>query len=229
MAPLRVTHGPRTGPVGYEKHWRFPCRARMMPVRAPHGVPVESYELFNQTISVQTCQVVRTGPVAWCDHGNSTDVKFLRVLHSVLRARNRTGDKNRTGPVVGCDWGMRHYPGLILGLRSANERRRYKVHNAVSHWLGANLESALNTISFGWTPTCAPGGLFVGVGGVSGTAPQLFTPVLEVLSHCRVQRVWRHRQRFLKGMITLWNSPTFRSSGALCWESACQIPSAKGQ
>ena len=31
--------------------------------------------------------------------------------------------------------------GLILGLRPANERRRYKV-NAVSHWLGANLESA---------------------------------------------------------------------------------------
>ena len=29
---------------------------------------------------------------------------------------------------------------LILGLRLANERRRY----VVSHWLGANLESALN-------------------------------------------------------------------------------------
>ena len=31
--------------------------------------------------------------------------------------------------------------GLILGLRPANERRRYKV--TPSHWLGANLESAL--------------------------------------------------------------------------------------
>ena len=48
----------------------------------------------------------RTGPLAWCDHENSTDVKFLRALHSALRARNRTGDKNRTGPVVGCDWGI---------------------------------------------------------------------------------------------------------------------------
>ena len=47
----------------------------------------------------------RTGPVAWCDHGNSTDVIFPRVRHSALRARNRTGDKNRTGLVVGCDWG----------------------------------------------------------------------------------------------------------------------------
>ena len=50
----------------------------------------------------------RTGPVVWCDHENSTDVKFLRARHSALwlRARNRTGDKNRTGSVVGCDWGI---------------------------------------------------------------------------------------------------------------------------
>ena len=34
-----------------------------------------------------------------------------------------------------------HVSGLILGLRPANERRRYKV--TPSHWLGANLESAL--------------------------------------------------------------------------------------
>ena len=53
----------------------------------------------------------RTGPVAWCDHENST-VKFLRALHSALRARNRTGDKNRTGPVVECDWGVSHGHGI---------------------------------------------------------------------------------------------------------------------
>ena len=40
----------------------------------------------------------RTGPVARCDHGNSTDVKFLRALHSALRTRNRTGDKIVRGP-----------------------------------------------------------------------------------------------------------------------------------
>ena len=34
-----------------------------------------------------------------------------------------------------------HKSELILGLRPANERRRYKV--TPSHWLGANLESAL--------------------------------------------------------------------------------------
>ena len=32
--------------------------------------------------------------------------------------------------------------GLILDLRLANERRRYKV-TPFSHWMGANLESAL--------------------------------------------------------------------------------------
>ena len=35
--------------------------------------------------------------------------------------------------------------GLILGLHPANERRRYFC-NDVSHWLGANLESALSKI-----------------------------------------------------------------------------------
>ena len=49
----------------------------------------------------------RTGPIAWYNHENSADVKFPRALHSALRARNRTGDKNRTGSVVGCDWGIR--------------------------------------------------------------------------------------------------------------------------
>ena len=39
--------------------------------------------------------------------------------------------------------------GLILGLHLANERRRYKVYNAISHWLGANLGSALEHI-----PSC---------------------------------------------------------------------------
>ena len=47
-----------------------------------------------------------TRPVACCDHETSTDVKFLQAVHSTLRARNRVGDKNRTGPVVGCDWGI---------------------------------------------------------------------------------------------------------------------------
>ena len=60
---LRVPHGPRAGLVGYEKHWIFPCGARMMPVRASHGVHVESSELFHQTFK---CTAVSSGmgPVA---------------------------------------------------------------------------------------------------------------------------------------------------------------------
>ena len=50
--------GPRTDPVGYEKHWRFPCGACTVPVRASHGVPMEYCELFNQTIGMQKCQDV---------------------------------------------------------------------------------------------------------------------------------------------------------------------------
>ena len=50
-----------------------------------------------------TAMSSHTGPTAWYDHENSTDVKLLQMLHSALPARNRMGDKNCTGPVVGCD------------------------------------------------------------------------------------------------------------------------------
>ena len=33
----------------------------------------------------------RTGPIAWCDHENSTSIKFLRALHSALRAKKIVG------------------------------------------------------------------------------------------------------------------------------------------
>ena len=57
-APLRVPHGLRAGTVGYEKYCRFPCGTRTTPVRASHGVSVESCELFDQAISVQPYQTV---------------------------------------------------------------------------------------------------------------------------------------------------------------------------
>ena len=53
--------GPRTDPVGYEEHLRFPYGARTTPARAPHGFDVESWELFDQTVSVQPCQATQ-GP-----------------------------------------------------------------------------------------------------------------------------------------------------------------------
>ena len=39
-----------------------------------------------------------------------------------------------------CRWDL---SGLLQSLRPANEKRRYFVINDVSHWLGANLETAL--------------------------------------------------------------------------------------
>ena len=96
------THGARTGPVRRRTNFAFPYGARTIPARGTRGV-MRIIQPNHQYTAVSS----RTGPLAWCDHENSTDVKFLRALHSALRARNRTGDKNRTGPVVGCDWGIR--------------------------------------------------------------------------------------------------------------------------
>ena len=101
---VRHPCGPRTGLAGYEKHWRFPYGARTGTARGTRGVM-----RIIQPNHKYTAVSSRPGPVAWCDHENSTDVKFLRALHPALRARNRTGHKNRTGPVVGCDWGISHY------------------------------------------------------------------------------------------------------------------------
>ena len=69
--------------------------------RGPCGV-LRIIQWNDKCTAVSNCM----GPVVWCDHENSTSVKFLWVLHSALRARNRPGDKNHTGPVVGCDWGI---------------------------------------------------------------------------------------------------------------------------
>ena len=80
--------------------------SRAGPARCPYDIARGTRAVLRIIRPNHKCTVVssRTGPVVWCDHENSTDVKFLRALHSALRARNRTGDKNRTGPVVGCDW-----------------------------------------------------------------------------------------------------------------------------
>ena len=51
----------------------------------------------------------RTGPIAWCDHGNSSNVKFLWALHSALRARNRMGDKIVRDPWLDVTEGLRHW------------------------------------------------------------------------------------------------------------------------
>ena len=78
----------RTGPAGYEKHWRFPCRAHTTPARASTWSPAYySVKLYKWT-AVSSC----AGPVAWCDHENSTGVKIpTGVSLGPTWARNHTG------------------------------------------------------------------------------------------------------------------------------------------
>ena len=108
-APYGTFAGPARAPYGSRRIWRTfeipmrgPYDARTGTARGPCGVLRIIWSNYRCT-AVST----RTWPVAWCDHENSTGVKSLRALHSALWARNRTGVQNRTGPVDGCDWGIR--------------------------------------------------------------------------------------------------------------------------
>ena len=107
-APFGTLAGHARAPYGFRGIWK----TLKIPVRGPYvahtGIArgTRGFLRIIQPNRKYADAASRTGPVAWCDHGNSTNVKFLRALHSALRARNRTGDKNRTGPVVGCDWGI---------------------------------------------------------------------------------------------------------------------------
>ena len=103
--PYGTLAGHARAPYGSRRVWKT-----LIPVRGPYeariGIARGSLGVLRiiQPNHKYTTVSSRAGPVAWCDHENSTDVKFLRPLHSALRARNRTSDKNRTRPVAGCDW-----------------------------------------------------------------------------------------------------------------------------
>ena len=63
-APYGTLAGHARAPYGSRRIWKtlkIPWGARTMPAWASHGVPVDSCELFNQTICMQTCQAER-GP-----------------------------------------------------------------------------------------------------------------------------------------------------------------------
>ena len=75
---VRHSCGSHTGPVRYKNEY-----PRAGPVRCPYGHRMgylwspANYSTNHKYATVSS----RTGPVAWCDRGNSTDVKFLRALH----------------------------------------------------------------------------------------------------------------------------------------------------
>ena len=122
-APYGTLAGHARAPYGSRGIWKTleipvqgPYDARAGTVSARTGIARGTRGVLRiiQPTHKYTDVSSRTGPVAWCDLGNSTDVKFLRALHSALQARNRSGDKNRTGPVVGCDWGINHHNDVIM-------------------------------------------------------------------------------------------------------------------
>ena len=108
-------------------------------VRRPYGHRTGSMWIMRIIWSKHKCTAVssRKGPVAWCDYDNNTGVKFLRVLHSALRARNRTGVKNRTGPMVGCDWGIRQRDDCLC------TGRINSTHTIITHYRTASFKSDL--------------------------------------------------------------------------------------
>ena len=107
-----MSYGTLAGPARAPYRSRRIWKTLKIPLRGPYdartGIARDTRGVLRIIRPNHKCTAVsnRTGPVAWCDHENSTDVKILRALHAALRAKNRTGDKNRTGPVLGCDWGI---------------------------------------------------------------------------------------------------------------------------
>ena len=125
------THGARTGHVRRRKRSPYEsCRiwnALRISMRSPYtGIARGTRGVLRfirpnlKCIAVSRC----TGPVIWFDHENNTDVKSPRAIHSALRGRNRTGDKNRTGPVVGCEWVIRAF-----GMTSLNFVPKGSINN----------------------------------------------------------------------------------------------------
>ena len=97
---IRHPCGYRMGPYGSCRIWKTleipvlsPCDARTGIAQGPCGI-LRIIRSHHKCAAVSS----RTGPDAWCDHGNSTGVKFLLELHSDLWARNRVGAKLVWGP-----------------------------------------------------------------------------------------------------------------------------------
>ena len=112
-APIRVPHGPRRIWKILEIPVRSPSDTRTSIARGPCGV-------LRIIRSDHKCTAVssRTVSVAWCDHENSTSVKFLRALHSALWARNRMSAK--IVRARGWMW-LRHYIRLWCSKRRSSK------------------------------------------------------------------------------------------------------------
>ena len=109
---VTVSYGTLAGPARAPHRSRRIWKTLKIPLQGPYGARMGTAWGTHGVLRIirpnHKCTTVssRMGPVAWYDHENSTDVSFLRALHSASRARNCMGDKNRTGLVVGFDWGI---------------------------------------------------------------------------------------------------------------------------
>ena len=87
VGPIRA----RTENVRCENFEEFragACWARVIPLQASHGSSVNSYDLSEHEISVQSCQATRDRSLMWPREEHKG--KFLRDLHWALRAKDCT-------------------------------------------------------------------------------------------------------------------------------------------
>ena len=111
---VRMPYGTLAGPAralhGCHKIWKtlkIPMRGRY---DARTGIARGPCWVLRIIRSNQKCTAVscRTGPVDWCDHENSTGVKFLWAFHLALRARSRTSGCWKSYEACGWMW-LRNY------------------------------------------------------------------------------------------------------------------------
>ena len=112
------SYGSHTGPVhnpwGIEhaEGSKSPARG---PYEAPAGATPDPGGVLPFICQKYKCGAMSScmGSVDWCDHKDGTGIKILTSA-SLLRAGNRTGAKNRTGPAVECDWGICNRAPCVL-------------------------------------------------------------------------------------------------------------------
>ena len=103
--PYGTLAGPARAPHGCHKIWK----TLKIPVKGLYdaltGIARGPCWVLRIIRSNQKCTAMssRAGPV---DHESSTGIKFLRALHL---AYGREIVRAGAGPVIGCDWCMRHY------------------------------------------------------------------------------------------------------------------------
>ena len=104
--PYSTLAGPAWAPYSSRRIWKILEIPMQGPYNAHTSITQDPCGVLRIIWSNHQCTAVssRTRPIAWCDHENSTGVKFLWSLQSALWARNLTGAKMC---MVKYDWGIK--------------------------------------------------------------------------------------------------------------------------